>query len=46
MALTAVKGRLITYYLYSDYTRDAHATLMGLLQRVRTSLGDLQAQNS
>lgn len=46
MALTAVKGRLVAYYLYSDYTRDARATLMGLLQRVRASLGDLQAQNS
>jgi hypothetical protein len=46
MALTAVKGRLVAYYLYADYTRDARATLMNLLQRVRTNLGDLAAQNS
>ncbi len=45
MALTAVKGRLVAYYLYSDYTRDARATLMGLLQKVRANLGNLEAQN-
>jgi hypothetical protein len=46
MALTAVKGRLVAYYLYSDYDRDARATLMQLLQRVKASLGDLAALNS
>jgi hypothetical protein len=46
MALTAVKGRLVAYYLYSDYTRDARATVMGLLQRVRAGISDLAAQNS
>lgn len=45
MALTAVKGRLVAYYLYSDYTRDARATLMGLLQKVRAGVGDFAAQN-
>jgi len=46
MGLTAVKGRLIAYYLYSDYTRDARATLVGLLRKVRANLGSLEAQNS
>ena len=45
MALTTVKGRLVAYYLYSDYTRDARATLMGLLQKVRAGVGDFAAQN-
>jgi hypothetical protein len=46
MALTTVKGRLIAYYLYADYTRDARATVMGLLQRVRANLGELATKNS
>ena len=46
MALTAVKGRLLAYYLYSDYTRDARAALMGLLQKVRAGVGAIEAANS
>ena len=46
MALTTVKGRLVAYYLYSDYTRDARATLMALLQKVRAGVGGLVAQNA
>ena len=45
MALTTVKGRLVSYYLYSDYSRDARGALMGLLQKVRAGLSDLAAQN-
>ena len=45
MALTTSKGRLISYYLYADYTKDARNTLLGLLQKVKASLGDLGAQN-
>lgn len=46
MALTSTKGRLVSYYLYSDYSRDARATLNQLLQKVKASLGDLAARNS
>jgi hypothetical protein len=46
MALTAVKGRLLAYYLYSDYTRDARGALMGLLQKVRAGVGAIEAANS
>lgn len=46
MALTTVKGRLVAYYLYSDYSRDARGALMELLQRVKASVGDLAALNS
>ena len=45
MALTTVKGRLVAYYLYSDYTRDARPTLMALLQKVRAGIGDFAGQN-
>jgi hypothetical protein len=45
MALTAVKGRLIAYYVYSDYTRDARGTLMTLLQKARAGVGGFIAQN-
>ena len=46
MAMTTMKGRLVTYYLYSDYDRDARSALLGLLQRVRAGLDGFTAQNS
>jgi hypothetical protein len=46
MAMMATKGRLVTYYLYSDYSKDARTALLTLLQKVKASLGDLAAQNS
>ncbi len=45
MALTAVKGRLVAYYLYSDYKHDARATLTGLLRKARANMNALEAQN-
>ncbi len=46
MALTSVKGRLVSYYLYSDYTKDARSAVTGLVQRVKAGLGELAARNS
>ncbi len=46
MALTSVKGRLVSYYVYSDYSRDARATLDLLMQKVKSGLGDLVARNT
>ncbi len=46
MALTTLKGRLVSYYLYSDYSRDARPALELLLHRVKASLGDMIARNS
>lgn len=46
MALTTLKGRLVSYYLYSDYSRDARPTLDMLMHRVKASLGNLAARNS
>jgi len=46
MALASEKNRLVSYYLYSDYSRDARTTLHLLLQRVKAGLGDLDARNS
>jgi hypothetical protein len=46
MALTTLKGRLVSYYLYSDYSRDARPALQLLLHRVKASLGDMMARNS
>lgn len=45
MALTAMKGRLVSYYLYADYSRDARAALLGLLQKVKAGLGDFALRN-
>jgi hypothetical protein len=46
MGLTTMKDRLVSYYLYSDYSRDAHSTLNLLLQKVKAGLGDLADRNS
>jgi len=46
MALATEKDRLVSYYLYSDYSRDARATLNLLMQRMKAGLGDLTARNS
>ncbi|HKT19941.1 MAG TPA: hypothetical protein VJR47_17955 [Stellaceae bacterium] len=45
MALATEKDRLVSYYLYSDYSRDARDTLNLLVQRVKSGLGDLAARN-
>jgi len=45
MAMTAVKGRLVSYYLYSDYDRDARSALLALLQKVKTGVAGLAERN-
>jgi len=43
MAMTALKGRRVSYYLYADYGensgKDARATLFGLLQKANAGIG-------
>lgn len=46
MAMTTLKGRLVSYYLYSDYTKDARAALLGLLQKAKSGVADFAARNS
>jgi hypothetical protein len=45
MAMTTVKGRLVSYYLYSDYSKDARAALLALLQKAKAGIGDFTARN-
>jgi hypothetical protein len=45
MAMMALKGRLVSYYLYSDYDKDARAELFGLLQKVKSGVDDLVQRN-
>jgi hypothetical protein len=49
MAMTALKGRRVSYYLYADYGensgKDARATLFGLLQKANAGIGDLIERN-
>jgi hypothetical protein len=45
MAMTTLKGRLVSYYLYSDYSKDARTALIGLLQKVKAGVGDFAARN-
>ena len=35
MAMAAVRGRLVTYYLYADYATDARGALLTLLQKAK-----------
>jgi hypothetical protein len=45
MAMTTLKGRLVSYYLYSDYSKDARTALIALLQKVKAGIGDFAARN-
>ena len=46
MALTTIKRRLVSYYLYSDYSRDARPVLLALLQRAKAGVADLEQRNN
>ncbi|HKX06756.1 MAG TPA: hypothetical protein VJN67_01120 [Stellaceae bacterium] len=45
MALTAVHGRLVSLYLYSDYTKNPRNTLQALLIKTKASVGAFAGLN-
>jgi hypothetical protein len=45
MAMTAVNGRLVSYYLYSDYDRDPRPVIFGLLTKVKAGVSDFAQRN-
>lgn len=45
MAMMAIKDRLVSYYLYSDYKRDARPTLLSLLQTIKAGVAAFAWQN-
>ena len=45
MAMTAVNGRLVSYYLYSDYDKDPRPVIFGLLAKVKAGVGDFAQRN-
>jgi hypothetical protein len=45
MALTAVNGRLVSYYLYSDYEKDPRPVIFNLLAKVKAGVGDFAQRN-
>ena len=45
MAMTAINGRLVSYYLYSDYEKDPRPVIFGLLARVKAGVSDFAQRN-
>jgi hypothetical protein len=45
MAMLTLKGRLVTYYLYADYTKDPRGALLTLLQKTKAGVGDFERLN-
>jgi hypothetical protein len=45
MAMTAINGRMVSYYLYSDYERDPRPVIFGLLQKVKAAVNDFAQRN-
>lgn len=45
MAMTAVNGRLVSYYLYSDYEKDPRPVIFNLLAKVKTGVSDFAQRN-
>lgn len=45
MAMTAINGRLVSYYLYSDYERDPRPVIFGLLAKVKAGVSDFVQRN-
>jgi hypothetical protein len=45
MALTAVRGRLVSFYFYSDYTKNPRNTLQALLIKTKASVGAFAGLN-
>lgn len=45
MALTAINGRLVSYYLYSDYEKDPRPVIFNLLAKVKAGVNDFAQRN-
>ncbi|HEY3916296.1 MAG TPA: hypothetical protein VGL83_00810 [Stellaceae bacterium] len=45
MAMTAINGRLVSYYLYSDYDKDPRPVIFGLLAKAKAGVGDFAQRN-
>jgi hypothetical protein len=45
MAMTAINGRLVSYYLYSDYQKDPRPVIFGLLAKVKSAVSDFAHRN-
>ena len=45
MAMTSVNGRLVSYYLYSDYEKDPRPVIFGLLAKVKAGVSDFAQRN-
>ena len=45
MAMTAVNGRLVSYYLYSDYEKDPRPVIFNLLAKVKAGVSDFAQRN-
>jgi hypothetical protein len=45
MAMTAVNGRLVSYYLYSDYEKDPRPVIFGLLAKAKAGVSDFAQRN-
>ena len=45
MAMTAINGRLVSYYLYSDYEKDPRPVIFGLLAKAKAGVSDFAQRN-
>ena len=45
MAMTAINGRMVSYYLYSDYDKDPRPVIFNLLQKAKAGVSDLAQRN-
>ena len=45
MALTVVRSRLVSLYLYTDYTKNPRNTLQMLLTKTKASVGAFAGAN-
>lgn len=45
MAMMAVNGRLISYYVYADYDKDPRPVIFGLLAKVKAGVSDFARRN-
>jgi hypothetical protein len=45
MAMTAINGRLVSYYVYSDYEKDPRPVIFGLLAKVKAGVSDFARRN-
>lgn len=45
MAMTAVNGRLVSYYLYRDYDKDPRPAIFGLLAEAKAGVNDFAQRN-